>query len=184
MAGSLQDQLLNIGVVDKKKVKNTQHQKRKNNNKIRQAANSGHKVDTQQPQQQKIEQEKRDKQTRDLALNKQRDAERAKKALLAEVRQIVQQHKIVIPADSEIAYNFNHANKIKKIHVSAEQQRQLTLGQIAIVVIANDNALLPDKIAEKIEARLPDMVVRVLSESLPEEKDPYADYQIPDDLMW
>jgi uncharacterized protein len=187
MAGSLQDQLLNIGVIDKKKAKKSQHQKRKNTNKIRQAEKSGQKVESeQQSKQQQLNDAQRIKQQRDLELNKQRDAERAKKALLAEVRQIVEQHKVAIPADADIAYNFTHANKVKKIYVLKEQQKQLTLGQLAIVVLTKVTFLIPDKIAERIQKRMPELVVRVASESVSvlNEDDPYADYQIPDDLMW
>jgi uncharacterized protein len=187
MVGSLQDQLLKVGVVDKKKAKKSQHQKRKNNNKIRQAEKSGQKVESeQQSKQQQINDAQRTKQQHDLELNKQRDAERAKKALLAEVRQIVEQHKVAIPADADIAYNFTFANKVKKIYVLNEQQKQLTLGQLAIVVLTKVTFLIPDKIAEKIQKRMPEVVVRVDVESVStsEENDPYADYQIPDDLMW
>jgi len=184
MAGSLQDQLLNIGVVDKKKAKKSQHQKRKDNNKIRQAKKSGQAIESQQSSKLQLEQAQRDKQQRDLALNKQRDEVRAKKALLAEVGQIVQQHTVAIPENADIAYNFTQDKKVKKIYVSSEQQRQLTLGQLAIAVLGDVTALLPDKIAERIEARVPEVIVRASVEATSEENDPYADYQIPDDLMW
>ena len=184
MAGSLQDQLLNIGVIDKKKAKKSQHQKRKQSNKIRQAKKSGQEIEAQDPAAIKIEQAQREKQQRDLALNKQRDEERAKKALLAEVGQIVQQHKVFTPEDADVAYNFTHDKKVKKIYVASEQQRQLTLGQLSIAVLGNVSALIPDKIAERIEVRVPEVIVRAAVDAKPEEDDPYADYQIPDDLMW
>jgi uncharacterized protein len=183
MAGSLQDQLLNIGIVDKKKAKKSQHQKRKQATKTRKAIKSGENLEP-QILTQEMEQSKRDKQRRDLELNKQRDAERAKKALIAEVRQIGQQHSIDIPKDADISYNFNQNNKIKKIYITAEQQKQLVLGQLAIVIIGESHAIVPDKIAEKIEARLPEMVIRTQVEQDSDEDDPYADYQIPDNLMW
>ncbi|MDQ7072839.1 MAG: DUF2058 family protein [Gammaproteobacteria bacterium] len=113
MAGSLQDQLLGIGVIDKKKAKKAQHQKKKANNQARKAVKSGKKVESQHDTQ-KLAQADREKQQRDLELNKQRDAERAKKALLAEVQNIVRQHAVAIPDDAETAYNFSHNNKIKK----------------------------------------------------------------------
>lgn len=183
MAGSLQDQLLNIGVVDKKKVKKSQHQQRKNDNKARQAVKSGKKLEPRMTQQQ-IEQSAREKQRRDLELNKQRDAERAEKALLAEVRQIILQHTVAIPKEADVAYNFGRDNKIKTIYTTVEQQKQLILGQLAIAVFAEGHVLIPDKIAEKIESRLPDMVIRIKPEKVLNEGDPYANYHIPDDLMW
>lgn len=183
MAGSLQDQLLGIGVIDKKKAKKSQHQKHQANNKARKAVKSGKKVAPQHDKQ-KLAQAQHEKQQRDLALNKQRDAERAKTALLAEVRDIVQQHSVAIPEDADTAYNFSHNNKIKKLYVSGEQQKQLTRGQLAIAVLGEKSTLIPDKVAEKIENRLPDKVVRVQSDETSDKDDPYADYQIPDDLMW
>ena len=185
MAGSLRDQLLKAGAIDKKKAKQSQHQKRKGDNKKRQAVKSGQKVDAQDSSQQKIEQEQREKQQRDLELNKQRDADRAKKALSAEVRQIVLQHKIEIPKDAEVSYNFEQNKKIKKIYVTTIQQDQLTRGQLAIAIIEQAYHLIPDKMAEKIESRLPEMVIRIQSEDMSDkDDDPYANYEIPDDLMW
>ncbi len=185
MAGSLRDQLLKAGAVDKKKAKIAQHQKRKGDNKKRQAVKSGQKVDADDSTQQKIEQEKREKQQKDLDLNKQRDAERAKKALSAEVRQIVLRHKIEIPKEAEVAYNFEQDKKIKKIYVITEQQDQLTRGQLAIAIVDQSYHLIPDKMAEKIESRLPEMVIRIQSQDVSDKgDDPYADYEIPDDLMW
>ena len=183
MAGSLQDQLLGIGVIDKKKAKKSQHQKKKANDQTRKAIKSGKKIAPQHDKQ-KLEQAQREKQQRDLELNKQRDALQAQKALLAEVRDIVQQHSVAIPEDADTAYNFSYNNKIKKLFVTTEQQQQLTRGQLAIAVLGEKSTLIPDKIAEMIENRLPDKVVRVQSDETSDKDDPYADYQIPDDLMW
>ncbi len=183
MAGSLQDQLLGIGVIDKKKAKKSQHQKKKANDQTRKAIKSGKKIEPQHDKH-KLELAQREKQQRDLELNKQRDAQQAQKALLAEVRDIAQQHSIAVADDADVAYNFTYNNKVKKIYVTSELQKQLTLGQLAIVVLGEKNTLVPDKIAEKIENRLPEKVVRVQSDEMSDKDDPYADYQIPDDLMW
>lgn len=185
MAGSLQDQLLKIGVIDKQKKKKVQHQQRKEGNKARQAAKSGQKVESETiAVQQQLAKERHDKKLRDLELNKQRDEERANKAVVAEVQQIIQQHNVAIPKEADIAYNFTHDKKVKKIYITSEQQQQLTLGQLAITCLGEHHTLIPDKIAEKIEARLPSSVIRIQSDIISSEDDPYADYQIPDDLMW
>jgi uncharacterized protein YaiL (DUF2058 family) len=185
MAGSLQDQLLKIGVIDKQQSKKAKHQQRKQGNKTRQAIKSGKTVESESAVvQQQLDQERHNKKNRDLELNKQRDAERTDKAVVAEVMQIIQQHNVAIPKEADVAYNFTHDKKVKKIYVSSEQQKQLTLGQLAIATLDEKNSLIPDKIAEKIEARLPSSVTRIPSETTSNEDDPYADYQIPDDLMW
>jgi len=180
---SLADQLLNMGVVDKKKAKKSKHQKRQTENKNRKAVKSGKEVQSDGMQKQ-IEQAAREKQQKDLELNKQRDTALAKKALVAEVGQIAQQHIIGIPKEAELAYNFNHNNKVKKLYITSEQQKDLTQGYLAIVVTDDTYSLIPDKIAERIESRLPELVIRSQVEQETDENDPYADYEIPDDLMW
>lgn len=183
MAGSLQDQLLNIGVVDKKKAKQAKTQKRQGAKKAKQARKSGQAVEGDNTQQ-NLDQAKLEKQQRDRELNKQRDAERTQKALAAEVRDIIKQHAVEVPKDADVPYNFVQGKKIKKIYITAEQQAQLIRGQLAIALLEESHRLIPDKMAEKIEIRLPEMVIRIQPEEEPDEDDPYADYQIPDDLMW
>jgi len=180
---SLADQLLNMGVVDKKKAKKSQHQKRQVENKNRKAVKSGKDVQADDMKQQ-LEQAAREKQQHDLELNKQRDTAQAEKALVAEVGQIVQRHSIDIPKDVELAYNFTHNNKVKKIYITSQQQKDLTQGYLAIAVTGEAYSLIPDKIAARIESRLPELVIRSQVEQETDENDPYADYQIPDDLMW
>jgi len=180
---SLADQLLNMGVVDKKKAKKSQHQKRQTNNKNRKAVKSGKDVQT-DAMKHELEQAELEKQQRDLELNKQRDAELASKALVAEVRQIVQQHAIDIPKEAELAYNFTHSNKVKKLYITSDQQKELTQGYLAIAFVGEHYTLIPDKIAERIESRLPELVIRTQAEEQSNDDDPYADYEIPDDLMW
>ncbi len=180
---SLADQLLNMGVVDKKKAKKSQHQKRQTDNKNRKAVKSGKEVKA-DGMKQELEQAALEKQQRDLDLNKQRDAELASKALVAEVGQIVQQHIIAIPKEAELAYNFTHSNKVKKMYITSEQQKELTQGYLAIAIVGEHYALIPDKIAERIESRLPELVIRTQAEEQSNDNDPYADYEIPDDLMW
>jgi len=180
---SLADQLLKMGVVDKKKAKKTRHQQRQTVNQNRKGVKSGKEVQT-QGMQKELDQAAREKQQRDLELNKQRDAMQAKKALNAEVGQIIDLHCIKISKEAEIAYNFSHNNKVKKLYVLEEQQKELTQGYLAIVASGEHYVLIPDKIAARIEARLPERVIRTPSEQGIDDNDPYADYQIPDDLMW
>ena len=183
MAGSLQDQLLNAGLIDQKKAKQAKTDKRKKAKQAKAARKSGLEVETDNTQEQ-LEQARKEKQQRDRELNKARDAERAVKATEAEVRDIIQQHALVIPADAEIPYNFVENKKIKKIYVTSEQQAQLIRGQLAIAILGESHHLIPDVMAEKIEQRMPDLVIRIQPEEEPDEDDPYADYKIPDDLMW
>ena len=61
----------------------------------------------------------------------------------------------------------------------------LIAGRLVIVCQGESVELVPRVIADKIAERDPSLVVRVnKSSSEIDADDPYADYKIPDDLMW
>ena len=76
--------------------------------------------------------------------------------------------------------------KIKKIYLTPALQEQLVKGRIAIVKLADKYELVPAPVAEKIHQRDEAIVIVKNSNEATEidEDDHYADYQIPDDLMW
>ena len=56
-----------------------------------------------------------------------------------------------------------------------------------MLVVVNCNGefeLVPAEIAEKIRQRNPSLVIDLPDEQSASEDDPYADYQVPDDLVW
>jgi len=62
----------------------------------------------------------------------------------------------------------------------------LSKGQLAIVEINKDSfELVPKKAGEKIAQRDSSYIVKIDHTQVTlSEDDPYADYQIPDDLVW
>ena len=59
--------------------------------------------------------------------------------------------------------------------------------QIVIISLGDESfELVPKTVASKIAERNPKYVVAndIKAEQAPAEDDPYADYQIPDDLSW
>jgi hypothetical protein len=94
-----------------------------------------------------------------------------------------------ISIDGELAYNFTAGKKIKKIYVNDDIQDRLSRGKLAITSPEQDNknfAIIPLGVADKIRQRDQDCFIYIAENQSPEieEDDPYADYQIPDDLMW
>jgi len=180
MSNSLFDQLKNAGLVDDKKakkVKKEKYQKQKQQTKHKGPAVDEAKLKAQQAQAEKAE--------RDRLLNQQRQEEAERKAIAAQVIQLIETNRIS-ERDGEVAYNFTHANKIKHIYVTEELHKQLSKGRLAIVTLGDDYELVPTPVAEKIKQRDAQCVVMCdpPSAAEPNEDDPYADYQIPDDLMW
>lgn len=185
---TLQDQLLKAGLVDEKKAKKAQKEKRKTAKVQRHS-----KEQVVDEARLNAEQARAEKAQRDRELNAERDAAAAKKALAAQIRQLIEinrQAKVEAGAEGDIAYNFTDGTKIKKLYVSENIQRQLSLGRLAIVKLDDRYELVPAGVADKIACRDASCIVVLNArqkEQSPEESaddDPYADFKIPDDLMW
>ena len=176
---SLQDQLLKAGVVDKKKANKIKQEKRK------QAK--------QQPKNKQVVDENKElarqalaeKAARDREINRRKQAEADQKALKAQIIQLVTMNRIN-RANGDIAYQFTDGTKIKKLYVSEKLHAQLGAGRIAIARINDSYELVPAAVADKICQRDESVIVlhNTCSSTEVDEEDPYAEYQIPDDLMW
>jgi uncharacterized protein YaiL (DUF2058 family) len=175
---SLQDQLLKTGLIDDKKaskIKNSKYRqaKQKHKNKIETVDEA--KLAAQQAQAEKVE--------RDRQLNQQRKREAERKAIAAQVRQLIEMNRQ--PGDGDIGYSFSDGALIKRIYVSETQLKQLGNGRLCIIKQDGHCEIIPTLVAHKIQLR--DDVTRILSNKpteIPDEDDPYADFQVPDDLMW
>lgn len=181
---SLQDQLLKAGLVDAKKAKQADKAKRKQKKvarKTKEELVDETKVQAQQARAEKAE--------RDRQLNQKRNEEAEQKAIAAQIKQLIELNRLD-KNQGDIAYNFTDNKKIKKIYVSGALQDQLMKGLLAIVKLdvagTIQYEIVPAVVAEKIALRDENCVVLVNEKSTEtlEEDDPYADYQIPDDLMW
>lgn len=180
MAGSLQDQLLKAGLADKKKAKQIKKEKTKQTQQQRKSKDGV--VDETRQQ---VQLSRQEKQQRDRQLNEQRKAEADKKAIAAQVKQLIEVNRLSCEG-ADIDYNFTDQKKIKKILVDNTMLEQLSRGRLAIVSLNDKYEVVPAGVAEKIQQRLPKRVIvanEVASNEV-DEDDPYADYQIPDDLMW
>ncbi|MBJ7551405.1 DUF2058 domain-containing protein [Marinomonas ostreistagni] len=183
MAKSLQEQLLGAGIVDKKKAKKIKAEKLQTKQKMKkgQLDNSA-----EEARQAELKRQKEEKAARDKELNLKRQAEIEYKAILGQIRQIIIQNRVV-KEDGEIAYNFTDDKKVKKLYVSEKMHKDLSEGRLAIAKLEGQYEIIPKGIAEKVQEKEPDMILVLNTSSKVEEvdeDDPYAEFQIPDDLMW
>jgi uncharacterized protein YaiL (DUF2058 family) len=181
---SLQDQLLKAGLIDKNKAHKAKKDRQKQANLVRK---SGAEADNESRL--LAQQERTKKLARDRELNLQKQQASNQKAIAAQVKQLIEMNSLDRDR-GEISYSFIYQNKVKNIGVSAEQKNQLTLGRLAIVtLLANKDRrfeIVPTPVADKIAQRDADSVVHLNQkvEIDENENDPYADFQIPDDLTW
>lgn len=178
---SLQDQLLNMGLVSETKAKQARTEKRKTNKKKQK-----NKVQTVDETKQSLEEKKAMQAEKDRLLNEQRKQEAQQLDLANQVRQLIEPNRLEkAQGDEGVAYHFNDGNKVKTIYVSQDLRDKIIAGKLAIVRLAQDYEVVPNTVAEKVKARDEKAIVVMFApEPETDENDPYADYQIPDDLIW
>lgn len=179
---SLQDQLLKAGLIDAKKAKQAKKEKRKETNVARRSSEEV--VDEVK---QSAEQARMEKAERDRELNRQRDLELQQKAIAAQIKQLIENHRQ--PKNNgkdEVDYNFTDGKLIKKMRVSPLVLEQIVRGILGVVKLGEVYEVVPRVVADKIAQRDAKFVVvaNAKTESKVDEDDPYKDYVIPDDLMW
>ncbi|MEQ9462504.1 MAG: DUF2058 domain-containing protein [Haliea sp.] len=182
MAGSLQDQLLKAGLADSDKARKLEKEKRKQ---AKVARRSGEELgaETKAAAREALAEKAR----RDRELNGARNAEALRKAINAQIKQLIDNHKLP-RGRGDVGFNFSDGKKVKKLYVLAVEQKQLAAGNLAIVKQGDQYELLPWPIAAKIAERDSSRVI-VCSEAgdpglTAEEQEWYKDYEVPDDLMW
>lgn len=178
---SLQEQFLKAGLVNKGKAKQVHQEKAKQKKDERRAGTQS--VDEARLAALEIQRKNAE---RARELNAQRDAAATQKAIMAQIVQMVQQNRQSKgKGKGDVAYNFTHDNKIKRVHVSPKVREHLIAGHLVIVCLGEATELLPKVIADKIAERDPSLVVQIKKASTEvEADDPYAAFQVPDDLMW
>ena len=105
---------------------------------------------------------------------------------VAQIRQLVESNRLD-RSRCEVDYQFVHEKKIKKILVNDLMVDQLARGRLAVVFVNDAYEVVPEVVARKIMER-DEAAVVVLhdrnAQTDSDEEDPYAGYEIPDDLMW
>lgn len=180
MTNPFQEQFLKAGLVTKDQVKKANQKKPK-----KQQRSKKHKPQLDEATL-KARQAEEKKAQRDRELNQKRQEQIRQRALSAEIDQLISNNFIKRDETCDIAYNFEHRNKIHRIYVSADLKKKIVDGDCAIARIEGRYEVIPLSTALKIKERNAKRVVLLDKEeqTQKDEDDPYADYQVPDDLMW
>ncbi|MDV7023938.1 DUF2058 domain-containing protein [Atlantibacter subterraneus] len=175
---TLQEQMLKAGLVTSKKMAKVQRTAKKSRVQAREAREA-------------VEENKKAQLERDKQLSEQQKQAVLSKEYKAQVKQLIEMNRITV-AKGNIEFNFTDSNLIKKVVVDKTTQAQLINGRLAIARLAVDGkdtfdyAIIPASVADKIAQRDADSIVlnSALSQEEQDEDDPYADFKVPDDLMW
>ena len=179
MGNAFQDQLLKAGLVTKQQVKKAQSTTHKNK---KQRSKKDKSVDENKL---KAQQAIKTKADHDKELNKRKEEQAKQKAISAEIDQLITTNCIKRSDECEIVYNFEHRKKVNRIYVNDDLRKQIIEGELGIARIEGRYELVPKIIAEKIQQRNEKRIILFEhDEQVIDENDPYAEFQVPDDLTW
>lgn len=177
----MQEQLLKAGLVSSAKAKSIKTEKHK-----QQQAQRHHKVEIIDEAKMWAQKALAEKAERDHLLNLQLQEQARKKEVNAQIKQLIEEHKIEFDEkNADCAYRFTDNTKVKTLYVTEKLREQLANGRVAIVKEQSRYTLVSSDCAGKIKERVPQRVLlwnEQKSEIIAD--DPYAAYEIPDDLTW
>lgn len=204
MNNALQDQLLKAGLITQEQVQQAKESRpkpaqRKKPPRKPQNKPANKRVKTRKPAPAQIDpgdeavnlaaafaaraaQERREKEQAERA---RREAAAKRKAIKAKIKKLINENTLN-EQTAELAYNFVVGDKVKRVYVTGQQNTALAKGEIAIVFQDGQRCLIPTPIAQQLQTLDPERIIilREKEENTAEGDDPYAAYQIPDDLIW
>lgn len=181
---SLQDQLLKAGLTTKQKARQANTDKRKKSKQKRSGVNV--EASLQEKIKQDLVKQQEEKQAKDAALNAEKKQALAEKEQHLRILQILQHHQLK-RIDGENEYNYTFDNKIKKLFLDDKTHKAIVNGRLALCGLDDVTYVVTTETATKL-AELDEKVILLQNDKSADEDidedDPYAEYQIPDDLMW
>ena len=184
--GSLQEQLLKAGIVDQNKLKKVRTDKRKKKRQHAKPKKSEPAVQVLKDSSNLAEYAKIQKQAKDRKFEEQRKKAEQRRELAAQIKQLIDNGKLD-RSEGEVPYQFLDGKKIKKILITPDQQQKLSRQQLGIVKHGGSYELVSNDVVEKIRQRDPSRVLSlnsVQSSKSDNAEDDYAEFAVPDDLMW
>ncbi len=181
-ANPLQEQLLKAGLVKKSKVAEVAREQ----NKARHAKGPSELSEIQRD----AERARADKAERDRALAAERKAQARTAELRAQARQIIEDKKV--PRAGELEYRFTADGAIRTVLVNEALRKQLSSGALVIARLGGRYELLPRAAADKVRERDASLIGLDHGLAAPagtdvttsEDDAYYAQFQVPDDLVW
>ncbi len=180
MSDSLRDQLLKAGLVTKGKVKNANQADEQR----RQRLNHGAKLPATALSPGAAQHAKAQKVARDLELNLRQQEKARRRALRAQVEQLIEQARLP-RLESDTYYSFIDGGKVCRLSVDAQRRGDICAGKLAIVRYRGFHEVVPAEAAQRIRERDENaVIVRDEDKKAAPEDDPYKDFVVPDDLTW
>ena len=86
--------------------------------------------------------------------------------------------------DNSIKFSYVYEGKVRGIYVSESQQKRLAAGELAVTVIKAKTKLIPAALATPLQAIDPKRFIHIVKQETVDADDPYAGFEVPDDITW
>lgn len=168
---TLQEQMLKAGLVSEKKLKKAKKGAKKSRLQAREVKAA-------------VEEKKLQQIERDKELNEQNNQQRIKREIQVQIKQLISMNKLDLHGD--IKYNFTDGTIVKSLYMNELIRNQLIKGILAIARDGDGYAVIPSSVANKVAQRDAEFIIdqKAQEPDTIAEDDPYADFVVPDDLMW
>ncbi len=181
-ANPLQEQLLKAGLVKKSKLAEVTREQNKARHSKVPVAPSEIQLEAERSRAEKVE--------RDRALAAESRAQARIAELRAQARQIIQDRKV--PCSGQGEYRFDVDGTFRTLLVNDDLRRKLSSGALVIVRLDDRFELLPRMAADKVRERDAGMIVLDHGQNATaepaaatsEDDAYYAQFKVPDDLIW
>jgi len=181
-ANPLQEQLLKAGLVKKSKLAEVTREQNKARHSKAPSAPSEIQLEAERSRAEKVE--------RDRALAAESKAQARIAELRAQARQIIQDRKV--PCSGQGEYRFSVDGTFRTVLVNDDLRRKLSSGALVIVRLDDRFELLPRVAADKVRERDAGMIVLDHGQNAnaepvaatSEDDAYYAQFKVPDDLIW
>lgn len=178
----LQEQLLKAGLVKKSKVAAVAREQNKARHAKAPPAPNQVQLEAERARAEKVE--------RDRALAAEQKAQSRITELRAQARQIIEDKKV--PRAGEVEYRFTADGAIRTLLVNEALRKQLSSGALVIARLGERYELLPRAAGDKVRERDASLIVldhgaadaAISLDANAEDDAYYAQFQVPDDLVW
>ncbi|WP_290653190.1 DUF2058 domain-containing protein [Aquisalimonas sp.] len=183
MSNSLREQLLKTGLVDEKKNRQAEKEKRAQRKKAK-GARKGQPDPEAAARQEQVQRAREEKAERDRALNQEREQKKKQKSAAAQIEDLLREHALST-REGTVPFHFTRDGKVRNLEVTPAQQKRLSAGELGIVERKGRFHLVPAAVVPRLQARDATMFVALVTGTDSNEEDElYREFPIPDDLDW
>lgn len=122
--------------------------------------------------------QKEEQKSADMVRRRKQAEDRKRREINKKIREIVKDKRLNVDA-AEVPRNFMYRERIRKIYVTAEQNRALSAGELGLAYLSGGYHVLDRETLEQVRSIASDHVVDLETASEDEEEFP-----VPDDLRW